>query len=182
TRDDSLLKFRMYAYWEDDQSIKRMTELRPDSVLLRELLFGDEPRSREFIRYLVGGTVVADFRDRFTEVIFDTLQRPVIFRITSTQGAVIGVIFLNYDHFGYLINETWYEGEARQLIREFSYVFHRATGEVEVIERGRDGQVASHVRIQDPHRVTGDRLGLTEDYYLEVPEGSILPSDSLDMR
>jgi len=179
TRADHLLRIRTYEYWDDDHSVKRMLEQTADSLILRELLFGDEPRSREFIKYLVGGEVVADFRDRFTEVIYDSLQTPVTYKIMSTQGQLIGAIFLDYDSLGYLVHETWFQGRPMERIREFRYIFHRDTGEVELIERGREGQVVSHVRLQDPHRVTGDKLGLGADL-LEAPPDTLAPADSLE--
>ncbi len=167
SREDQILKTRTYAYWPDDNSVKRMLEFTPDSLILRELLFGDEPRSRELIAFIYGVDFVSDFRDRFTEVIYDTIQIAVAYKIMSTQGNLIGAIFLDYDSLGYLVGETWFRGDdpqgplrGMQRVREFQYVFHRDTGEQEVIERGGEGQVISHVRIQDPHRVTAGELNL----------------------
>lgn len=160
SREDRLLKTRTYAYWPDDNSVKRMLEFTPDSLILRELLFGDEPRSRELIAFIYGVDFVSDFRDRFTEVIYDTAQIEVAYKIMSTQGNLIGAIFLDYDSLGYLVGETWFRGDDMRRVREFQYVFHRDTGEQEVIERGSEGQVVSHVRIKDPHRVSAGELNL----------------------
>ena len=153
TAGDSLLKTRTYEYWPDDLSVKRMLELTPDSIVVRELLFGDELRSRRFIEYVYGVEFVTDFRDRFTEVFYDTAMATVAFKIMSTRGNLIGAIFLDYDSLGYLTNETWFQGEDMRRVREFRYIFHRDSGEQEVIERGREGQVVSHVRIKtNPHQ------------------------------
>ena len=160
SREDQLLKTRSYAYWPDDNSIKRMLEFTPDSLILRELLFGDEPRSRELITFLYGVDFVSDFRDRFTEVIYDPDQIAAVYKIMSTRGNLIGAIFLDYDSLGYLVGETWFRGDDMQRVREFQYVFHRDTGEQEVIERGSEGQVVSHVRIKDPHRISAWELNL----------------------
>ena len=150
---DSLLRSRTYTYWPDDMSVQRMLDFTPDSLIQRELLFGDEPKSRELIGYVYGVDYVSDFRDRFTEVIYDSSQAIVAYKIMATQGQLIAAIFLDYDSLGFLTNETWFQGAGLQRVREFRYIFHRETGQQEVIERGRDGQVVSHVRIKlDPHR------------------------------
>ncbi len=171
TVGDSLLKTRTYEYWPDDLSIKRMLELTPDSIVVREMLFGDEPRSRRFIEYVYGVEFVTDFRDRFTEVFYDTSLASVAFKIMSTRGNLIGAIFLDYDSLGYLTNETWFQGEDMRRVREFRYIFHRDTGEQEVIERGREGQVVSHVRIKvDPHRrIAATGLGVGAEQLLDDP-------------
>ena len=175
-RQDGLLKTRTYAYWPDDNSVKRMLEFTPDSLILRELLFGDEPRSRELIAFIYGVDFVSDFRDRFTEVIYDTAQIEVAYKIMSTQGNLIGAIFLDYDSLGYLVGETWFRGDDMRRVREFQYVFHRDTGEQEVIERGSEGQVVSHVRITDPHRVSAGELNLD---IIEPPDSlQVDPQDS----
>lgn len=160
SRGDRLMKTRTYSYWPDDNSVKRMLEFTPDSLILRELLFGDEPKSRELIAFIYGVDFVSDFRDRFTEVIYDTVQIAVAYKIMSTQGNLIGAIFLDYDSLGYLVGETWFRGDDMRRVREFQYIFHRDTGDQEVIERGSEGQVVSHVRIKDPHRVTAGELNL----------------------
>lgn len=169
TAGDSLLKTRTYEYWPDDLSVKRMLELTPDSIVVRELLFGDEPRSRRFIEYVYGVEFVTDFRDRFTEVFYDTSLATVAFKIMSTRGNLVGAIFLDYDSLGYLTNETWFQGEDMRRVREFRYIFHRETGEQEVIERGREGQVVSHVRIKtDPHqRIPASGLGVGAQQLLD---------------
>ncbi len=169
TRDDSLIKTRSYEYWEDDNSIKRLLELSADSLILREVLFGDEPKSREFIAHVYGVEYVADFRNRFTEVILDTAQRMASYKIMSTQGELLGAVFLDYDSLGFLTNETWFQGQDMRRVREFRYIFHRDTGEQEVIERGPDGQVVSHVRIKtDPHKVPGWGLGTDVEELLDT--------------
>ena len=56
-------------------------------------------------------------------------------------------------------------------VREFQYIFHRDTGVQEVVERGSEGQVVSHVRIQDPHRVSAGQLNLD----------IVAPADSLQV-
>ncbi|MCH7521947.1 MAG: hypothetical protein IIB42_09655 [Candidatus Marinimicrobia bacterium] len=169
TAGDSLLKTRTYEYWPDDLSVKRMLELTPDSVVVRELLFGDELRSRRFIEYVYGVEFVTDFRDRFTEVFYDTARATVAFKIMSTRGNLIGAIFLDYDSLGYLTNETWFQGEDMRRVREFRYIFHRDSGEQEVIERGREGQVVSHVRIKtNPHqRIPAAGLGVGVEQLLD---------------
>ncbi|UCD38730.1 MAG: hypothetical protein JSW54_04420, partial [Fidelibacterota bacterium] len=160
TPEDSLIMTRSYEYWEDDGSVKRLLELTPDSLIIREVLFGDEPRSREFIEHVYGVGFVPDFRNRFTEVRVDSTFQVVSYRIMSIQGQLIGAVFLDYDSLGFLTNETWFQGEDMRRVREFRYVFHRDTGEQEVIERGPDGQVVSHVRIRtDPHKRAGWGLG-----------------------
>ncbi len=174
TRTDSLQKTRSYEYWQNspagraaDGSIKRMLELTADSLIIREVLFGDEPKSREFIAYAYGVDFVADFRNRFTEVRVDSAQHITSYRILSTQGELIGAIFLDYDSLGFLTNETWFQGDEMKRVREFRYIFHRDTPEQEVIERGRAGQVVSHVRIKtDPHRRPGYGLGVTPEVLL----------------
>lgn len=169
TREDSLVKTRSYEYWEDDGSVKRLLELTPDSLIIREVLFGDEPRSREFIEYLYGVEFVPDFRNRFTEVRVDSTCRVVSYKIMSTQGQLIGAVFLDYDSLGFLTNETWFQGEDMRRVREFRYIFHRDTGEQEVIERGREGQVVSHVRIKtDPHKRAGWGLGVDLEELLDT--------------
>ncbi len=159
TSEDSLLKTRSYEYWPDDFSVKRMLELTADSVIVREMLFGDELRSRQFIEYVYGVDFVSDFRDRFTEIFYDSSKTQVAFKIMSTRGNMIGAIFFDYDSLGYLTNETWFQGDQLKRVREFRYVFHRESSEQEVIERGKEGQVVSHVRIKtNPHQrvpVTG---------------------------
>ena len=182
TRTDSVLKTRSYEYWENspdgraaDGSIKRLLELTADSLIIREVLFGDEPKSREFIAYAYGVDFVVDFRNRFTEVRVDSVRRITSYRILSTQGELIGAVFLDYDSLGFLTNETWFQGDEMKRVREFRYVFHRDTAEQEVIERGRAGQVVSHVRIQtDPHRRPGYGLGVPPEVLLEpAPPDSI---------
>lgn len=169
TRTDSLLMTRSYEYWEDDGSVKRLLELSPDSLIIREVLFGDEPKSREFIEYLYGVDFVPDFRNRFTEVRVDSLQRTASYKIMSAQGQQIGAVFMDYDSLGFLTNETWFQGKAMKRVREFRYIFHRDTGEQEVIERGREGQVVSHVRIKkDPHQTAGWGLGMEAEQMLET--------------
>ncbi|MFB0517028.1 MAG: hypothetical protein ACETWG_10575 [Candidatus Neomarinimicrobiota bacterium] len=177
TREDSLIKTRSYEYWEDDLSIKRLLELTPDSLIIREVLFGDEPKSREFIEHVYGVEFVPDFRNRFTEVRVDSAQRTASYKIMSTQGELIGAVFLDYDSLGFLTNETWFQGEDIKRVREFRYIFHRDTGEQEVIERGREGQVVSHVRIKtDPHRRPGYGLGVEMEQLLDttaaLPQGA----------
>ncbi len=169
TAGDSLLKTRTYEYWPDDLSVKRMLEMTSDSIVVRELLFGDEPRSRRFIEHVYGVEFVTDFRDRFTEVFYDTSLATVAFKIMSTRGNLIGAIFLDYDSLGYLTNETWFQGDDMRRVREFRYIFHRETGEQEVIERGREGQVVSHVRIKtDPHqRIPATGLGIGAQQLLD---------------
>ncbi|MEE9464824.1 MAG: hypothetical protein V3W14_04515 [Candidatus Neomarinimicrobiota bacterium] len=181
TLEDSLLKTRSYEYWPDDRSVKRMLELTPDSVIVRELLFGDELRSRRFIEYVYGVEFVSDFRDRFTEIFYDSSKATVAFKIMSTRGNLIGAIFLDYDSLGYLTNETWFQGDQMKRVREFRYIFHRESGEQEVIERGVEGQVVSHVRIKtDPHQqvpVTG--LGVEAGELLKVqPQQPVIPPDT----
>ncbi len=169
TRVDSLIKTRSYEYWEDDKSVKRLLELTPDSLIIREVLFGDEPRSREFIEYVYGVEFVPDFRNRFTEVRVDSTFRVVSYKFMSTQGQLIGAVFLDYDSLGFLINETWFQGEKMRRVREFRYIFHRDTSEQEVIERGPDGQVVSHVRIKtDPHKRAGWGLGVDVEELLDT--------------
>ena len=169
SRQDVLQKSRVYSYWPDDMSIKRMIEFTPDSLIIRELLFGDEPKSGEVIGYLYGVDKVADFRDRFTEVIYDSSQTIVAYKIMATQGQQIAAVFLDYDSLGFLTNESWFQGEPMKLARSFRYVFHRDSGEQEVIERGRDGQVVSHVRIKlDPGKVPGYGLGDSIENVLNV--------------
>ncbi len=169
SRQDALQKSRVYTYWPDDMSIKRMIELTPDSLILRELLFGDEPKSGEVISYLYGVDKVADFRDRFTEVIYDSNQTLVAYKIMATQGRQIAAVFLDYDSLGFLTNESWFQGDPMKLARSFRYVFHRDSGEQEVIERGRDGQVVSHVRIKlDPGKFSGYGLGDSMENVLDV--------------
>ena len=161
TPGDSLLKIRYYEYDPADGSLRRMVELTPDSLVLRKVLFGDEAKSREFLEYFYGIEFVKDYRDRFTEVFYDSTQRPTAYRIMSTRGKLVGAVFLDYDSLGYLVNETWFQGEEMQRIRELRYIFHRDTRVQEVIERGREGQVVSHVRIKtDPKRVTAPGLSL----------------------
>ena len=169
TRVDSLIKTRSYEYWEDDKSVKRLLELTPDSLIIREVLFGDEPKSREFIEYAYGVEFVPDFRNRFTEVRVDSAFRVVSCKFMSTQGQLIGAVFLDYDSLGFLTNETWFQGEKMRRVREFRYIFHRDTGEQEVIERGREGQVVSHVRIKtDPHKRAGWGLGVDVEELLDT--------------
>lgn len=176
SRTDSLLMTRSYEYWDDPPghpgpsgSIKRMLELTGDSLIIREVLFGDEAKSREFIEYAFGVEFVSDFRNRFTEVRVDSALRTTSYRIVSTQGELIGAIFLDYDSLGYLTNETWFQGAEMKRVREFMYRFHRDTGEQEIIERGREGQVVSHVRIRtDPHQVPGYGLGIKPEQLLEA--------------
>jgi hypothetical protein len=170
TREDSLVMTRSYEYWEDDGSIKRLLELSPDSLIIREVLFGDEPKSREFIEYLFGVEFVPDFRNRFTEVRVDSLQRMVSYKIMSAQGQQIGAVFMDYDSLGFLTNETWFQGTAMKRVREFRYIFHRDTGEQEVIERGREGQVVSHIRVKkDPHQTAGWGLGMEAEQLQDTP-------------
>ena len=169
TREDSLIMTRSYEYWEDDGSVKRLLELTPDSLIIREVLFGDEPRSREFIEHVYGVEFVPDFRNRFTEVRVDSTYRVVSYKIMSIQGQLIGAVFLDYDSLGFLTNETWFQGEDMRRVREFRYIFHRDTGEQEVIERGREGQVVSHVRIKtDPHKRAGWGLGVDLEELLDT--------------
>jgi len=186
TREDLLIKTRSYEYWEDDKSIKRLLELTPDSLIIREVLFGDEPKSREFIEYAYGVEFVPDFRNRFTEVRVDSTFRVMSYKFMSTQGQLIGAVFLDYDSLGFLTNETWFQGEKMRRVREFRYIFHRDTGEQEVIERGREGQVVSHVRIKtDPHKRTGWGLGVDLEELLDTtatkPEAAP-PDSSIDGR
>jgi hypothetical protein len=176
TREDSLIKTRSYEYWEDDGSVKRLLELTPDSLIIREVLFGDEPKSQEFIEHVYGVEFVPDFRNRFTEVRVDSAQRTVSYRIMSIQGQLLGAVFLDYDSLGFLTNETWFQGEDLRRMREFRYIFHRDTGEQEVIERGPDGQVVSHVRIKtDPHKRPGYGLGVPLEQLLDT---TAAPPDS----
>ena len=170
SRLDTLQKSRDYTYWPDDMSVKRMIEYTADSLILRELLFGDEPKSREVISYLYGIDQVADFRDRFTEVIYDSNRVIVAYKIMATHGERIAAVFLDYDSLGYLTNESWFQGEPMKLARSFRYIFHRDSGEQEVIERGRDGQVVSHVRINlNANRVRGYGLGDSMENLLKIP-------------
>ncbi len=190
TREDSLIMTRSYEYWEDDGSVKRLLELTPDSLIIREVLFGDEPRSREFIEHVYGVEFVPDFRNRFTEVRVDSTYRVVSYKIMSIQGQLIGAVFLDYDTLGFLTNETWFQsqrgpsgGEELKRVREFRYIFHRDTGEQEVIERGREGQVVSHVRIKtDPHKRAGWGLGVDLEELLDtmraVPQNDARPDTS----
>lgn len=179
TREDSLLKTRSYEYWEDDGSVKRLLELTADSLMIREVLFGDEPKSREFIEYLYGVEFVPDFRNRFTEVRVDSLQRTASYRVMSAQGEQIGAVFMDYDSLGFLTNETWFQGTGMKRVREFRYIFHRESGEQEIIERGREGQVVSHVRVKkDPHQTEGWGLGMETEQIQDTtpPEsGTALP-------
>jgi hypothetical protein len=170
TQEDSLVMTRSYEYWEDDGSVKRLLELTPDSLIVREVLFGDEPKSREFIEYLYGVEFVPDFRNRFTEVRVDSLQRTVSYRVMSTQGQQIGAVFMDYDSLGFLTNETWFQGKAMKRVREFRYIFHRDSGEQEVIERGREGQVVSHIRVKkNPHQTAGWGLGMEAEQMQDTP-------------
>jgi hypothetical protein len=172
TKTDSLIKSRLYEYWEDDLSVKRLLETTPDSLILRELLFGDELKSRQFIEYAFGVDVVADFRDRFTEVIYDSMMTIVAYKIMSTQGNILGAIFFDYDSLGYLINETWFKGNEMDRVREFRYKFDHTTGTQEVIERGIGGQVVSHVLIKgNPHQNLSAGSAA-------IPPGTISPADS----
>ncbi|UCD37847.1 MAG: hypothetical protein JSW54_13665 [Fidelibacterota bacterium] len=182
TREDSLIKTRSYEYWEDDASIKRLLELTADSLIIREVLFGDEPKSREFIEYVYGVEFVPDFRNRFTEIRVDSSQQTASFKIMSTQGELIGAVFMDYDSLGFLTNETWFQGEDLRRVREFRYIFHRDSGEQEVIERGQDGQVVSHVRIKTaPHQRAGWSLGDEVEAVLDTTDiGPVVaPVDSL---
>lgn len=164
SRSDSLKATRTYTYWEDDLSVKRILDMRSDSVIIKELLFGDERTSHEFIRYVYGPTFLTDYRDRFTEVIYDSTSTISAYKFMSTQGELIGAIFLDYDSTGFLISESWFHGPKMNRVREFHYRFHRDTGELEVIERGRGGQVTSHIKITiDPHRPKTDGVGLGID-------------------
>ena len=157
-------------------SVKRMLEFTPDSLIQRELLFGDEPKSREVISYIYGVEYVSDFRDRFTEVIYDSSQVIVAYKIMATQGQLIAAVFLDYDSLGFLTNESWFHSDDMQRVREFRYIFHRETGQQEVIERGRDGQVVSHVRIElDPHRRSGFGLG---DSIESILDSTAVPADT----
>lgn len=170
TSKDSLLRTRDYTYWPDDMSVQRMLEFTADSLILRELLFGDEPKSREVIGYLYGVDVVADFRDRFTEVIYDSSRTIVAYKIMATRGNLIAAVFLDHDSLGFLTNETWFQGDEMQRVRSFRYIFHRETGEQEVIERGRDGQVVSHVRVKlDPRKVAAYGLDDSIENILNTP-------------
>ncbi len=172
TKTDTLLKSRLYEYWADDLSVKRLLEITPDSLILRELLFGDELKSRQFIEYAFGVDVVADFRDRFTEVIYDSILTIAAYKIMSTQGNILGAIFFDYDSLGYLINETWFKGNEMNRVREFRYKFDHATGTQEVIERGMEGQVVSHVLIRgDPHQNLPAGSAA-------IPPGTFSPADS----
>ncbi|UCH62677.1 MAG: hypothetical protein JSU77_12965 [Fidelibacterota bacterium] len=185
TKEDSLIKIRLYEYWEDDNSVKRLLELTPDSLIIREVLFGDEPRSREFIEYAYGVEFVPDFRNRFTEVRVDSAFRVVSYKFMSAQGQLIGAAFLDYDSLGFLTNETWFQGEKMRRVREFRYIFHRDTGEQEVIERGREGQVVSHVRIKtDPHKKTGWGLGVDVEELLDTTtvKPETVPPDSDNVK
>lgn len=176
SRADSLQRSRTYSYWPDDMSVQRMLDFTPDSLIQRELLFGDEPKSREVIRYIYGVEYVSDFRDRFTEVIYDSSQAIVAYKIMATQGQLIAAVFLDYDSLGFLINESWFHSDQMQRVREFRYIFHRDTGQQEVIERGRDGQVVSHVRIElDPHRRSGFGLG---DFLENILDSTAVPADT----
>ncbi len=180
TREDSLTMTRSYEYWEDDGSIKRLFELTADSLIIREVLFGDEPRSREFIEYLYGVDFVPDFRNRYTEVRVDSSNRVVSYKIMSIQGQLIGGVFLDYDSSGFLMNETWFQSqqdaagqEQLKRVREFRYIFHRDTGEQEVIERGREGQVVSHIRLTvDPHIRSGWNLGVPLEELVDTTTAS----------
>ena len=176
SREDSLKRSRTYTYWPDDMSVQRMLEFTPDSLIQRELLFGDEPKSREVISYIYGVDYVSDFRDRFTEVIYNSSQVIVAYKIMATQGQLIAAVFLDYDSLGFLTNESWFHSDQMQRVREFRYIFHRDTGQQEVIERGRDGQVVSHVRIElDPHRRPGFGLG---DSIENILDSTAVPIDS----
>ena len=164
SRGDSLKATRTYSYWEDDLSIKRILDTRSDSVIIRELLFGDDRTSHEFIRFVYGPTFLTDYRDRFTEVIYDSTSTISAYKFMSTQGELIGAIFLDYDSTGFLIGESWFHGPKMNRVREFHYRFHRKTGDLKVIERGRGGQVTSHIKIKiDPHRPSADGVGLGID-------------------
>lgn len=181
SREDVLLKTRSYEYWQDDGSVKRLLELTPDSLLIREVLFGDEPKSQEFIEYVYGVEFVPDFRNRFTEIRADSSQRTASYKIMSIQGELLGSVFLDYDSLGFLTNETWFQGAAMRRVREFRYIFHRDTGEQEVVERGPDGQVVSHVRIRkDPHKISGWSLGMDVEGVLDTvaTEPQVVPADS----
>ena len=113
---------------------------------------------------------MADFRNLFTEVRVASARCITSYRIMSTQGELIGAVFLDYDILGFLTNETWFQGDEMKQVREFRYVFHRDMGEQEVIERGRAGQVVIHVRIKtDLHRRPGYGLGVTPEVLLESP-------------
>jgi hypothetical protein len=182
TREDSLLMTRSYEYWEDDASIKRLLELTPDSLIIREVLFGDEPKSREFIEHVYGVEFVPDFRNRFTEIRVDSTGRTASYKVRTIQGELLGAGFMDYDSLGFLTNETWFQGEDMTRVREFRYKFHRETGEQEVIERGRGGQVVSHVRIKtDPRQREGYGLGMEVEGLMDTttvspPEA---PADSI---
>ena len=177
SRTDALQKTRSYEYREDasghrapGSSMRRLLELTPDSLIIREVIFGDEPKSREFIEYAYGVDFVSDFLNRFTEIRVDSERRTTSYRILSTQGDLIGAIFLDYDSLGYLTNELWFQGKEMKRVREFRYRFHRESGVQEVIERGREGQVVSHVRIKpNPHQRPGYGLGVEPEELLGHP-------------
>lgn len=170
SHQDTLQKSRDYSYWPDDMSVKRLLEYTPDTLIIRELLFGDEPKSAEVIKYLYGLDKVSDFRDRFTEVIYDSSRNLVAYKIMATQGTQIAAVFLDYDSMGFLTNESWFQGQPLKLVRSFRYVFHRESAEQEVIERGRDGQVISHVRVKlNPRKSPGYGLGDSVENLLNSP-------------
>jgi hypothetical protein len=148
-------------------------ELDADRNVVRLIKYGAvEPWSVEFRKYALPANQHLTFTDQQSVFTLEPggVVREILFR--TVDEVPYGRITLEYDHLGFLREETWWQLPEERPLRRFVYDHDIWTGVQQIWEFGREGELVSHVALE---------MAPADELYREPPPrtGNIL--DEVDV-